>query len=202
MTMRHLATRNFTNWELFPLAIVLLFAQPAFSKSADDYFHGSMFKYFGGRNQEAKLEIEEGLRQYPNNERLKNLAGLLKELDEQQRQEQSQSGDPEESDENSEEGKDRKNKDSENAEKKRQAQNGKDTLGNQNDSLAENKEGKRDSISSDSSARDTVSSGRPKPGQMSKEEAERLLNSFADEEKKEQRNRRKAGKRVESEQDW
>ena len=67
------------------------------AKSADDYVHGGGAKYIQGRLQEAGVEVEEGLRQYPDDARLKALADQLQKMKDQKKKDQggqdSQGGD-------------------------------------------------------------------------------------------------------------
>ncbi|MBW8889526.1 MAG: hypothetical protein JF616_17360, partial [Fibrobacteres bacterium] len=66
------------------LALGLL-AGFAAAKSAEDYLHGGAALYIQSRLQEASVEVEEGLRKYPNDSRLKALADQLKSMKDQQK---------------------------------------------------------------------------------------------------------------------
>ena len=188
-----------------------------FGKTAEDYLHGAAYKYIAGRMQEAGVEAEEGLRAYPDDPKLRNLDDLLKQMKDQQRQDQNQSGGSDSKDKQNKDKKDSKDqkdqkgqgKDSQNQDKDSQkndsdkGQNQKDSSGqDKNKEQPQPKPGEKNS----QSPKDTMGQGgQPKrmPGQMSKEEAERLLNSFVDEEKKTQENRQPPRKRSESNQeDW
>ena len=46
--------------------------------------------YVEGRNQQSKIEIEEGIRKYPNNPKLSALSEQLKNLEDQQKEENQQ----------------------------------------------------------------------------------------------------------------
>jgi Ca-activated chloride channel family protein len=178
-------------------------AGAAVAKSAEDYYHGAAYKYIAERHQEASAEVEEGLRAHPDDARLQNLASLLREMKDQQRQDQNQSGEggqnqpqPEEQRPDSQ-NKGEGEKDAQDREKEDPGQN------------PEQEEKPQDSQTPDrpDSARaesgDSAAEPPPRPGQMSREEAERLLNSFADEEQKEQRERRMPrGRRPAVETDW
>jgi Ca-activated chloride channel family protein len=186
------------------------------AKSVDDYVHGTAAKYIQGRLQEAGVEVEEGLRQYPDDARLKAMAAQLKKMKDQQKKDQggqdSQGGDqnkdkqdkPDSSGQGKQDGKkdDKSDKDKQDEEKAKEEE-GKD------------KERKKDKGDQDQQAqkpkpeegKDGDSSGQApapaKPGEMSKEEAERLLNSYQDDEKREQKDMQKRyRKRVEVEEDW
>ena len=188
---------------LLPFALVFTWFSLALAKTADDYYHGAAYKYFAGRHQEAGVEVAEGLRAHPRDERLQNLAGLLEQMKDQQRQDQNQGGggepqndpdsppDPGENrpqdpqagqDPPPEGGPDEEEKKKQPGEESASAQDGPDSTG------------KGESAEQ--------SEPPPRPGQMSREDAERLLNSFADDEKKEQRDLRRTPKRSEVEKDW
>ena len=47
----------------------------AAAKGAEDYLHGAAALYIQGRLQEASLEVEEGLRQFPNDPRKQSVSG-------------------------------------------------------------------------------------------------------------------------------
>jgi Ca-activated chloride channel homolog len=186
------------------------------AKSVEDYVHGTAAKYIQGRLQEAGVEVEEGLRQYPNDARLKALAGQLKKMKDQQKKDQggqdSQGGDqnkdkqdkPDSSGQGKQDGKkDDKDKQDKKDEEKAKEEEGKDKeqekgKGDQDEQAQKPKpeEGKEGDSSGQAAA-------PAKPGEMSKEEAERLLNSYQDDEKREQKEMQKRyRKRVEVEEDW
>ena len=193
---------------------ILVAAGSAAAKSAEDYLHHAASKYIQGRLQEAGVEVEEGLRQYPNDPRLKALAGQLKQMKDQQKQDQggsnSQGGDGSKEKDKQEkaqnqdgEGKQQDQKEKEEQEKEKQKQEaeqkekdkGKEGQGKEQPQPEKGKEG--DSTGGANGAEPV------KPGQMSKEEAERLLNSYQDDEKREQKNIQKRFKKpVEVEEDW
>ncbi len=195
------------------LALLLLAALPAAAKSADDYLHHGAAKYIQGRLQEAGVEVEEGLRHYPNDARLKALAGQLKQMKDQQKQDQGGSsseggdGSKEKDKKDSAQNKDGQGQKQDEKDKQDQdkdkGKDGKDKDKNKdNEGQGEPKpqpdKGKEGDSTGGSSAEKPV-----KPGQMSKEEAERLLNSYQDDEKREQKNIQKRFKKpVEVEEDW
>lgn len=185
------------------------------AKSVEVYVHGTGAKYIQGRLQEAGVEVEEGLRQYPNDARLKALAAQLKKMKDQQKKDQggqdSQGGD---------QNKDKQDKpDSSGQGKQDGKKDDKDKQDKQDEEKAKEEEGKDKEQDKDKGDRaeaqkpkpeegkDGDSSGQAaapaKPGEMSKEEAERLLNSYQDDEKREQKDMQKRyRKRVEVEEDW
>ncbi|HKP97498.1 MAG TPA: hypothetical protein VJ385_17265 [Fibrobacteria bacterium] len=180
------------------------------AKSVDDYLHGGAAKYIQGRLQEAGVEVEEGLRRYPNDSRLKALAAQLKNMKDQQKKDQggqsSQGGDENKDKQDKKDSsgqgdrdgkKDRQDKEKEKEKEQEGKDQEKDKGGqDENDQKPEPEEGKE----GDSSGREAAPA---KPGQMSKEEAERLLNSYQDDEKREQKQMQKRNRRpVEVEEDW
>ena len=197
-----------------PFLILLLLAASCFAqgKTAADYFHGAAYKYIAGRHQEASVEAGEGLQAYPGDPQLQMLNDLLKQMKDQQRQDQNQGGggqqnkDSKQNQNGKNDQKNDQNKDQHNKEQppKNSSGQGRDKKPQQpppqpkpeNGAAADSAGKKGDS---------TAHGGQPPrlPGQMSKEEAERLLNSFVDEEKQAQQQRQGTPrKRAETEQDW
>ncbi len=172
------------------LVVFLFAAAVAHARSADDYYHGAAYRYVEGKLQEAGVEAEEGLRRYPGDAKLRALAEQIRKMSDAQR---GGSGGGEG---DRDEGKDPKKPP-------------RDDSGDENpdDKPRQDSGEGQDPKDAPPSPRDE--SGRddgreaPGPGEMSREEAERLLNSFADDEKKEQAERRRAiGRRAGTEQDW
>jgi hypothetical protein len=195
-----------------PLAVLLL-ATTASAKSANAYFHGAASQYVAGKIQEAALEVGEGLRRYPDDARLRALGEQLGKMKDQQR---GNSGKDDKKGDKKENGKD-KNPDDRNKP---------DGSKNPSDQDRKNKQGKNGDQKGEKDKRDEKKDAdkpQPKPGEdpqdkggkkddgknaagpgkMSEDEAKRLLNSFADDEKKEQAERRRVlRQRAGTEQDW
>jgi Ca-activated chloride channel family protein len=196
----------------------------AVAKGADDYLHGGASLYIQSRLQEASVEVEEGLRKFPNDTRLKALADQLKSMKDQQKQDQGggegQGGEgdkqkqnkPDSSQDQKGQGKqdqkqdqkqDKPKQDQQQKDQDKDKQGGdkdkdkdKDQNGQANNPPPQAQPGKEG---------DSTGKGAAPvpPGQMSKEEAERLLNSYQDDEKREQKNmQRRSRKPVEVEEDW
>ena len=200
---------------ILPALLILSFAQAKGmgGGTADEYVHHGAAKYIQGRLQEAGVEVEEGLRHFPNDARLKALADQLKKMKDQQKKDQggqdSQGGDQNKDKQDKKDSTGQGNKDGKQDEKKddhkdkdkdKEKQDGKDKdkdKGDQDqDQQAKPEEGKEGDTTGQAAA-------PAKPGQMSKEEAERLLNSYQDDEKREQKNLQKRYKKpVEVEEDW
>jgi Ca-activated chloride channel family protein len=189
---------------LWLLLAALFFAVPALAranvKSAGDYFHGGAYKYVAGKQQEALVEVEEGLRHYPDDKKLQSLAGQLRKLkDQQDPKNQDNKGDDKKKD------KDGKDKQDPNKDKDKDKKDGDKKPDEDKDKDKDKKDGQNPDPKDDGKDKPKGKNpaGAPPPGQMSEEEAKRLLNSFADDEKKEQRERQKLlRKRMETDQDW
>jgi single-stranded DNA-binding protein len=146
------------------------------AKPADDYFHGGASKYVAGKHQEALIEVEEGLRQHSDDARLQKLAEQIRKMQNQQNPQ---------GDKNKKKDPDKKHPDKKDPEKDKK------------------QDEKKPDPKDDPKKNGKQPNGAPPPGQMSEDEAKRLLNSFADDEKKEQRERQKLlRKRLQSDQDW
>lgn len=171
------------------------------AQGAADYLHGGAAKYIQGRNQEALIEIEEGLRRFPEDPQLKALAGHLRKLKDQQKQDGQQGGSEGDKGEKEEQKQDQSQGDKPQDEQEKKGEDEK-----QQEKEEQDKQGQAgaEAGDEDKGAKDSAAAEAPvKPGEMSKEDAERLLNSVQDDEKKEHKNmQRRYRKKVEVEQDW
>jgi single-stranded DNA-binding protein len=181
----------------------------ASAKGLEDYVHGGASLYIQGRLQEASVNVEEGLRKFPEDPRLKALAAQLKAMKDQQKQDQGggegqggqgsqQKQDQDKDQQKKDQDKDKQagDKEKEKEKDKEKDKGDKDKDGQQDGQPPQEKPGQEG---------DTAGQGAAPvpPGQMSKEEAERLLNSYQDDEKREQKNmQRRNRKQVEVEEDW
>ena len=186
---------------LLPAVLFWAALSPAFGKSADDYFHNGAYKYVAGKQQEALVEVEEGLGQYPDDKKLQRLDAQLRKMKDQQNPNQNKDGkgDDKKKDPNGKNKPDPKdqNKDKKDGDKKPDDKRDKQDKDKKDGQPPDPKEGDN----KDKQGKNP--DGAPPPGQMSEDEAKRLLNSFADDEKKEQRERQKLlRKKMESDQDW
>lgn len=177
-------------------------AAGARAQGAADYFHGGAAKYIQGRNQEALIEIEEGLRRFPDDPQLKALGGHLRKLKDQQKQDGQQGGSEGDKGEKEEQKQDQSQGDKPQDEQEKKP--GEEDKPDEKE--AEDKQGESGAEAGDEEKgpKDSTEAEAPvKPGEMSKEDAERLLNSVQDDEKKEHKNmQRRYRKKVEVEQDW
>ncbi len=189
-------------------------AMAAGSRSAEDYLHAGASKYIQGRLQEAGVEVEEGLRRYPNDSKLKALAGQLKNMKDQQKKDQggqnSQGGDQNQDKQDKKDSSGQGNQNGKKDQKDKDKDKGKDKdKDKQNEKDKDKDKGPKDGQDQpqpqpekqgDSSGQEAAPA---KPGQMSKDEAERLLNSYQDDEKREQKQMQKRNRgSVEVEEDW
>lgn len=213
------------------LMAIGLAANLSAAKSAEDYLHGGASRYIQGRLQEASVEVEEGLRKFPGDARLKALAAQLKAMKDQQKQDQGggegqggegsqQKQDQKDSSRNQQDqGKDKDKQDQKQDQQKQDAgkdpdkdkqDGGKDKDKGQDKDQGKDEEqpkGKDGQPPKDEPGKDGDTTGQgaapAPPGQMSKEDAERLLNSYQDDEKREQKNlQRRYRKQMEVEEDW
>jgi Ca-activated chloride channel homolog len=162
--------------------------------SAEDYIHGGASKYIQGRLQEASIEVEEGLHQFPRDSKLKALAEQLKKMKDQKKKDQGGSG--------SKSGENPKDK-----EDKKDSTGKGDKDKQEKDKQEKEQQEKQDQEKPDADKNPKDSSGKApapaKPGELTKEEAERLLNSYQDDEKREhQQMQQKQRRPVDTEMDW
>lgn len=66
----------------------LFLASGLVGQSADDFWHPAANLYINAQFQQAKMEVDQGLQQYPNDPKLKALAEKIKEQQKQQQQQQ------------------------------------------------------------------------------------------------------------------
>jgi Ca-activated chloride channel family protein len=177
--------------------------QPAQAKSADDYFHGASSLYVAGKIQEASVEAEDGLRLNPGDAKLRMLAEHLRKMKDNQRPDKNKGDGKDNKDQ-----KDPKNPDDSKDPNKNPKNSDKQDPNKKGDGKEDDKD-KQPPKPGDENGKDKDDKNKgdgkqaPQPNRMSEEEAKRLLNSFADDEKKEQAERRKAVRqRAGTEQDW
>jgi Ca-activated chloride channel homolog len=186
------------------------------AKNASDHFAEAAALYVQGRLQEAGNAVASGLRENPGDPKLASLDNLLKQLKDQQRQDQNSQGggqgesDPKQQEDNKDS--DKKNDSSQQDDKQQNKEQDQDQQAGKDQEKKDKPEDKQDQAASqqpdqdkkDQEARDSAQAAaeQPKPGQMSKDDAERLLNSFDQDEKQSQRERQAPKRRVIVEEDW
>ena len=197
-----MSARTFLFW--LCLSVFAAF-RPAMAATAEDYLHGGAGKYISGRLQEASIEVEEGLRHFPQDAKLNTLASLLKQMKDQQKQDQ-QGGDSQKNDDQNKQKDKDKNQGKGSDQDKQKGD--KDSDKNKDQEQPKDENDKKDKEEQDQNSKQPPrdSSGKAgspvKPGQMSKEDAERLLNSYQDDEKKDHQRQGRPSRKVEVEEDW
>lgn len=175
------------------LAALLAAALPVPAKSAEDYYHGAAYRYVEGKIQEAATEADEGLRLHPDDAKLRALAEQIRKMQDQQK---------------GNSGNDKNPNDSKNGKNPGKGQNDPGKKGDDKKNPGDPNQPGREKPDNPGNAKQpppgsNQNEDRPQPGKMSQQEAERLLNSFADDEKKEQAERRRVLRaRSGTEQDW
>ena len=182
--------------------LVAAFAAPAHAaadKGAENAYHTAAALYVEGKLQDASVEAEEGLRRYPDDTRLRMLVEQLRKMKDEQRG--GGKGDGKKDDKKNDGKRDGNgNKDGGKKDDKNDKGDGNDD-GKNDKSRDDDRNGKDGNTPpAGDRARDEAPARQPS---MSEAEAKRLLNSFADDEKKEQAERRKVLRaRPGTEQDW
>lgn len=220
-----MANKNFAGkltFKFLSIFILSLFviASATFAKSADDYLHGAGAKYIQSRLQEATIEVEEGLAKYPSDTRLKSLDDQLKKLKDQNKKDQGGQGSQNNDDKNQDKDKkdqdkkdstgqgkdsqDKKDQNKKDQEKKNQEKKDQDKKDQDKDNKdKENQPNKADEKKDKGDSTGSGAAQKPvKPGELSKEEAERLLNSYQDDEKKEHQQMKRPAQSADVEKDW
>lgn len=189
----------------------------AAAKSAEDYFHAAANLYVQGRLQEAGNEVDQGLKENPSDPKLAGMNGLLKQLKDQQRKDQNQQGGGQNPNPESQKNQDKdKNQDGQNgnqpqpspsdSSQSKDKKDGKESKPEAQKPEADTSQGSgQNQAKNEKTPRDSAQGGqadKPKPGQMSKEDAERLLNSFENDEKQSQHDRQAPRRQVDVEEDW
>ena len=162
---------------LLPVSASLLLAwQSACAQSADDYFNGGAHAYITNNLPEALKSVETGLKQYPDDVKLKKLYELLKQQSQQQSQnKQSQQNQNQQSQPNqSQQPQSQKNQ--QNQQQSQQDQNAQNQSGQQNQQQqqqqgANGKQGGEKPENQDAQGQPLAA------GQMSPEAARRLLDA-------------------------
>jgi len=146
------------------LAIVLfLMSLKGFTQSADTYFHAASNLYIHGKMKEAKETVLNGLQKFPDDPELKSLKEKIKEDPPQEDQSKQNKEEQKENQNQQQKQQQQKNKQDQNKEEKNQQQ----QLNNQQQ--AEKNEEKK---------------AEPRQAQISKADAEKLLDALKNEEQK------------------
>ncbi len=170
------------------------------AQSANDAFNAGAKEYISGSKELAKQIVSNALLQYPNDPKLTKLLEKIKEEQEQDKQNQQQN--KENQDKQDKENKDEQDKGEENKEDK---ENQPDENQEDKDKPDENKDENENPDNSDGNEKEQDKKPKAKPGQISRDDAERLLEALSKEEQEVQKkiNEKKIkGKPVNTEKDW
>lgn len=189
------------------VCFILILAQHAWAKNPTDYLHSASNLYIDGRIQEAKIELEDGLKQYPSDPQLTALANHLAQIKPPPPKDgQGQGGEGDKSDQDKkDQGKDSTKSDQNKDDKQNQDKKEQDKKKGEEQKQKEAQENPadKDKNPADTSAQNGGEAPPPKPGELSPEEAKRLLKSFENDEKNEiERNRKQSSGQGRPAQDW
>jgi Ca-activated chloride channel family protein len=174
---------------LISLSLLLLAWQMACAQlaPAEDFFNGGAQLYISNNIPSALERVELGLKSYPDNEKLKKLEQLLKQ---QQQQQQNQQNQQQQQDQKNQQQKDQQEKSDEQKkqdQKQQDQQKQEEQKQNQSDRKIDEQqkqqEQKKDSGDKSKDQKQEQQQGQPvKPGEMTPEEAKRLLDAQKDNE--------------------
>jgi len=146
---------------------------------ADDFFHGGARLYISNSIPQAKEVVEQGLKLYPNDEKLKKLEALLNQQQQQQQQNQQQDQQQQQSQQDKSDQQKKadqqksQDQQKQDQQKKDQSEQKKDDQQKQQD---QQKQSQADKDKADQ--QDKKEEGQPvKPGEMTPEEAKHLLDA-------------------------
>jgi Ca-activated chloride channel family protein len=163
---------------LLPISASLLLAwQTVCAQSADDYFNGGAQAYITNNIPEALKSVETGLKQYPDDEKLKKLYELLKQQSQQQQQQQQSQNNQSQQNQNQQSQKNQQNQQNQQQSQQDQSaqnQSGQKNTAQPNQQPPQPSEGKQ----SGDKQENQNEQGQPvAAGQMSPEAAKRLLDA-------------------------
>lgn len=141
----------------------VLWAQQASAQTADSYFHGGAQSFIGSDLQGAISKVQEGLNRFPNDPKLNELLQKLEEEQEKQQQQQEQQNQDQQEQNQDQQQQQEQEQEGENEEQQEQQE--------QNEDDQQNPENQEQ---------------QPQPqemGEMSKEDAQKILQALAQKEK-------------------
>jgi len=180
----------FFRWLLIAIALSAFAGQTLCAQSADDFFHTGAQAYLTNNTATAREQVDKGLKLYPNDVKLKKLDQLLKQQKQQQQQQQQ------------------KNQQQQNQSQQNQSQSKEDQK-KQQDQKKQDEQKKQDQEKKDQEKKDQQQDQKPEknddkqppkdqqptPGEMSPDEAKKLLDSQKGDEKLLPANENKQGDR-------
>ena len=167
---------------LISLSLALLAGLAARAQTADDFFNSGAQSYITNNIPQALVSVENGLKQYPDNVKLKKLYELLKQQSKQQSQnQQSQQNQQKQSQQQRSQNSQKNQKqDQQNSQQnQQQQQNEQNQSGQKNDEQKQQQQKqKADEKQAGENQQNQNEQGQPlKTGQMTPEEAKRLLDA-------------------------
>jgi|TARA_R100000388_G_scaffold95025_2_gene85730 outer membrane biosynthesis protein TonB len=173
---------------LLTLTFSILLASSAWAQSADEYFHGGAQSFINADLQTAINQVQNGLNNYPNDPKLNALMQKLQEEQEKQQQQQNQDQQQQQQQQNQEQQEqEQQEQEQENEEQQEQQE--------QQESEGENQE---EQDPQDMNPEDLKSQ------QISKEDAEKILQALAQKEKEllKEFKKKKSDGSAKHEKDW
>jgi hypothetical protein len=165
--------------KLINISLLLLFPICLSAQTAADYFHRGAQHYIWGEKQKAQVEVVTGLKLFPNDPQLQGLAGLLKKEEKPQQQQenqgqQGQQGEQQQQQQNQPEQKQDRNQQQQQQEQQQQ-QSPQNQMGqtNEQQQASQAQEAQPDQ-KKEEEQKDAAAAAA---GQMTREQAERLLDS-------------------------
>jgi type IV secretory pathway VirB10-like protein len=184
---------------VFFIIIIASYAY-SYAQNADDIFHFAGNLYINGNNKGAIAEVDRGLSLYPNDPKLSALKEKIKEDEKKQQQNKEQQ-------DKQDKNKDKQNQDKqEQGDQKQDKQDKQDGSENQQDKQDQQKqEQQKQQGQQDEDKNQDEKQKQGKPGEISQDDAARLLKALEEEEKgvlkKVEKEKTKA-KRVPAEKEW
>src|SRR6185312_16152019 len=158
------------------------------AQSADDFFHTGAQAYLTNNTATAREQVDKGLKQYPNDLKLKKLDELLKQQKQQQQQQQQKNQQQNQSQQNQSQSKEDQKKQQD--QKKQDEQKKQDQEKKDQQKQNQPQDQKQDKNDDKQPPKD-----QPTPGEMSPDEAKKLLDSQKADEKLLPPNQNKQGDR-------
>lgn len=150
---------------------------------ADDFFHGGAQLYISNNIPQAKDVVEEGLKLYPDDEKLKKLEQLLNQQQQQQQQQNQQQNQQDKSQQQQsqqQKNQQQNSQDQQKQDQQKQDQQKQDQANQQKDD--QQKQADQQKASADKPDDQKNDGQAVKPGEMTPEEAKRLLDAQKDNE--------------------
>lgn len=157
----------------FALGFFFISDLPAWSQEAMDYFHGGANAYINGKNQVAKAILNEGLEHFPNDPAITDLLAKIKEEEQKQSQQQDQ---------HQEDGQNQEQQDEQQQQQEKQQQ----QQANQEQDPGNEEQDKQQERQAEQKQQESEKKEGQQPQgetkEISREDAERILNALKNEE--------------------